>query len=132
MTVCQRLRSTWRDVPPSCRETIGRHWRAAGHGSPRFELFPFLPCDVPGGLLLGQVLDDGRLLQLNGETLARITAWAARAVLAHEFAHVYQAARGWRGWRPGHQEGSADAIAEAWGFPCGEVHRWIRRNIMES
>jgi hypothetical protein len=109
------FRDTWRKLPLSVRCTVLQFWREnANEGGPLIELSNlWVPHDS-----YGQVRNAGMVLKFRQEAFSCFPPQAARWVIAHELAHVYQKACG---LSPGGKdeetnEHHADNLAKEWGF----------------
>ena len=114
--------------------------------SPKIELVPYwsgttvytdpVPVEIRNPLLprqpLGQVLWGGHNLRFWSKATDRMPDDIVRRLIAHELAHVYQAAVGDEEWcefdyapDSADRECHADGMADYWGFNGDAIDKWI-------
>ncbi len=114
------FRETWKQIPLVVRRAILRFWRENAYACyPLIELSNiWAPCDA-----YGQVGNIGMELKFRQEAFAHFPSPAAKWVIAHELAHIYQKTCG---QQPGGtnelvNEDHANRLAKAWGFDNGRL-----------
>ena len=109
------FRQTWKQLPLSTRRAILRFWRDnADEWAPLIEVSnSWAP-----RYSFGQVGRAGLELKFRQQAFACFPPPAARWVIAHELAHIYQKTCGRPpgGENEGENEDHADNLAEEWGF----------------
>lgn len=109
------FRSTWRLLPLSVRRAILKFWRHQNTTS--YLLIELSNLWAPENSF-GQVGCNGKELKFRQKVFSRIPPRAARWLIAHELAHVFQKACG---RRPGGEdelenEDHADGLVKEWGI----------------
>jgi hypothetical protein len=108
---------TWAKLPADVRTAIAALWRSpamrAAWGDPTVRLVTSLPHEW------AHVTDHGMTMRVRLDVLGRDDAWLS-SLLAHELAHVWQAATGPVGASvtdDARDEHDVDWLLFAWGFP---------------
>jgi len=111
------FRSCWKQLPQAVQRRISMHWKSTrDQYCPRIEL-----SDIWGEsqTCYGQVRNHGMEMRFSASKFDERPYHAARWVIAHELAHVYQKAIGRQpgGMNEDENERDADGLAKKWGFP---------------
>ncbi|HEV2294072.1 MAG TPA: DUF4157 domain-containing protein [Tepidisphaeraceae bacterium] len=130
-----RFREVWREIPLSCRRVMLKHWHT---GSPRSVPLVEAGAYWSGSDALATVALNGWAMKFK-PAVYEMSVGAARALIAHELAHVYQHATGtiaeWSSGCGGIEaargciEDDADDIAADWGFDRNELEDWKRDRL---